>query len=157
MTEFAYSEDARREIAAGLRVVLADTFVLYFKTHSFHWNVEGPRFKSLHELFEEQYTELWGFTDACAERIRALDSYGPGSFKEILAEAGLQEAGQIPDAQGMIEALEADNRAIVAGAIFPALRKAQEAGDEASADLLIGRIEVHEKAAWMLRSLGKAG
>lgn len=141
-------------ITKGLTQVLADTFVLYFKTHSFHWNVEGPHFKALHELFEEQYTELWEATDEIAERIRALDEYGPNNFKEMLDKATLKESGQIPDEKGMLQQLEEDNRAIV-DSIYPVLRTAEEAGDEVTTDMLIERATIHEKAAWMLKSLQK--
>ena len=141
-------------ITKGLTQVLADTFVLYFKTHSFHWNVEGPHFKALHYLFEEQYTELWEATDEIAERIRALDEYGPNNFKEMLGKATLKESGQLPDEKGMLQQLEEDNRAIVDG-IYSVLRTAEDAGDEITTDMMIERATVHEKAAWMLKSLQK--
>lgn len=141
-------------ITKGLTQVLADTFVLYFKTHSFHWNVEGPHFKALHDLFEEQYTELWEATDEIAERIRALDEYGPNNFKEMLGKATLKESGQLPDEKGMLQQLEEDNRAIVDG-IYSVLRTAEDAGDEITTDMMIERATVHEKAAWMLKSLQK--
>lgn len=150
------AESAKNDITHGLQQVLADSFVLYFKTHSFHWNVEGRHFKALHDMFEEQYTDLWNFTDECAERIRALGGYGPNSFKEMLQNASLQEAGQTPDALGMVQKLAEDNRGIV-HVIYPVLRTAEEAGDEATVDMLIGRIHTHEKAAWMLESFAKEG
>jgi len=143
-----------KDIADGLRKVLADTFVLYFKTHSFHWNVEGLQFKSLHELFMTQYTELWTATDELAERLRAMDYYAPNNWKEIYDNASLQEVGQTPDAGAMVKMLANDNSAI-AESIKPVLDAAQAQGDEVTTDLLIGRMAVHEKAAWMLRSLGK--
>ena len=145
---------SNKEIAAGLTKVLADTFVLYFKTHSFHWNVEGPQFKALHELFMDQYTELWNATDEIAERIRALDEYAPNSWDGMVKNASLQETGQTPDAGAMVEMLANDNVAIV-GTMKPVLQAAQDAGDEVTADIMIQRIAVHEKAAWMLRSMGK--
>lgn len=144
----------KKEITDGLTKVLADTFVLYFKTHAFHWNVEGPHFKSLHDLFEEQYTELWQVTDVIAERIRALDAYAPLNMDEMRKQATLEETGQMPDADEMVKQLANDNAEIV-NTIFPVLRKAEDLGDEATVDLLIGRVEVHEKAAWMLRSTAK--
>ena len=150
------NDSAKNAITQGLQQVLADTSVLYFKTHSFHWNVEGPHFKGLHDMFEEQYTDLWNFTDECAERIRALGGYGPNSFKELLQYASLQEAGQTPDALGMVQKLAEDNKSIVES-IYPVLRTAEEAGDEATVDMLIGRIHIHEKAAWMLESFAKEG
>ncbi len=146
---------ANQDIINGLTKVLADTFVLYFKTHAFHWNVEGPHFKQLHDLFGEQYTELWTVTDEIAERIRALDAYAPLNLAAITAQAGLQETGQMPDAGEMIAQLANDNAEIVS-TIYPVLHTAQEAGDEATTDLLIGRVEVHEKTAWMLRSMAKS-
>lgn len=142
---------AAKKLAEGLRKVLADTFVLYLKTHSFHWNVTGPQFKSLHELFMEQYTELWNATDEIAERIRILGDWAPNGWADMMKNASLTETGQLPDAAGMVQALADDNRAIVR-TIMPVLKAAQEAGDEATADILIQRIQVHEKAAWMLAS-----
>ena len=143
-----------KEITQGLTQVLADTFVLYLKTHSFHWNVEGPNFHSLHELFEEQYTELWEATDELAERIRALGEYAPNGWAEMNKHAKLEEAGQLPDWKGMLQALEEDNRTIVDN-IYPVLRLAEDAGDEATVDMLIERTQVHEQVAWMLKSLQK--
>ncbi len=142
----------KSSVAQGLTKVLADTFVLYFKTHSFHWNVTGPQFKSLHDLFGVQYTEMWTATDVIAEQIRTLGEFAPNAFKDILAAASLKETGQTPDAKEMVKRLAADNRAIVEKTLYPALHAAQEAEDEATADLLIGRIQAHEKAAWMLES-----
>ena len=142
------------EIANGLTGILADTFVLYFKTHSFHWNVEGPHFLPLHEMFEEQYTALWKATDEIAERVRTLGSYAPDSFKALLEKASMQESGQTPDAPAMVQILANDNEEIVKS-IYPVLRTAEEAGDEATVDMLIERVREHEKAAWMLRSTAK--
>lgn len=145
---------SNKALCDGLKKVLADTFVLYFKTHSFHWNVEGPHFKSLHDLFMEQYTELWNATDEIAERIRTLGEYGPNSFEGMLGNATLTENRQTPDAMAMVQMLVEDNEAICK-TITPVLEKAQKAGDEVTADLLIGRLTIHEKAAWMLRSIAK--
>ncbi len=145
---------ADKTVTQGLTAILADTFVLYFKTHSFHWNVEGAHFKPLHEMFEEQYTALWGVTDELAERIRALDAYAPLGMKDILKQASLQETGQMPDAKAMVQQLANDNAELV-NVIFRVLRAAEEAGDEATTDMLIARIQDHEKAAWMLRSTAK--
>ncbi len=143
-----------KAVVDGLTTVLADTFVLYYKTHTFHWNVVGANFKALHELFEEQYNELWTFTDEVAERIRALDGNVPINLADLKKHAKLQETGQIPDATAMVAELAADNAGIVSN-IFPVLRRCQEAGDEGTVDMLNKRIEVHEKAAWMLRSILK--
>lgn len=142
------------KIVDGLNKILADTFVLYFKTHSFHWNVEGPRFRSLHEMFEEQYTVLWEATDDIAERLRALGAYGPNNWGEIDKNKTLSDVGQTPDAETMVQMLVDDNTAIVA-AMKPVLEAAQEAGDEVTVDLIIGRMAEHEKTAWMLRSTAK--
>lgn len=144
-----------KAITDGLTKVLADTFVLYLKTHSFHWNVEGPYFKALHDMFMEQYTELWNATDEIAERIRALGTYAPNSWQSMAKVASLQETGQTPDYKAMLSMLANDNEAIV-GTMKPVLEIAQEAGDEVTADLMIQRITMHEKAAWMLRSTAKA-
>ncbi|HRC27533.1 MAG TPA: DNA starvation/stationary phase protection protein [Alphaproteobacteria bacterium] len=141
----------KSSLAKGLTKILADTFVLYFKTHSFHWNVTGPQFKSLHDLFGLQYTEMWNATDVIAEQIRILGESAPNAFKDILAAASLKENGQTPDAKEMVKRLAADNRAIVE-VIYPVLHAAQEAEDEATADILIARVQAHEKAAWMLES-----
>ena len=148
------SGQANKKIVEGLTQVLSDTFVLYFKTHSFHWNVEGPHFKTLHELFEEQYNDLWSFTDELAERIRSLKAYAPTHYEEILKNAKLKPQTKVPKDTDMVTELADDNEAIVKN-IFPVLRNAEDAGDEATVDMLIERIDVHEKAAWMLRSFLK--
>lgn len=140
-----------KAIVDGLNKVLADTFVLYFKTHSFHWNVEGPQFAALHAMFMEQYTEMWNATDEIAERIRALGAYAPDSVAAILKRAALQETGQTPDWKAMLTMLANDNEAIT-GTLKPLLEAAQEAGDEVTADIMIKRLTVHEKNAWMLRA-----
>lgn len=143
-----------KALVDGLTKVLSDTFVLYMKTHSFHWNVEGPHFGALHAMFMDQYTEMWTATDEIAERIRALDAYAPNGFKDMLKSATIQETGQTPDYKAMVTMLANDNEAIV-GTMKPVLEAAQEAGDEVTADLMIKRITAHEKAAWMLRSTAK--
>jgi len=155
MTDRPYLKGSEnKEIVDGLTQVLADTFILYFKTHSFHWNVVGPRFRELHELFEEQYTEMWEATDELAERIRVLQAHAPNSFKNLQDKAKLTEVGQTPDANEMTKMLANDNRQIVDN-IYPILRKAEEAGDEVTVDMLIGRIQIHEENAWMLESTNK--
>ena len=146
--------NSNSELTNGLKSVLADTFILYFKTHSFHWNVEGAQFKTLHDLFMEQYTELWQATDEIAERIRSIDNYAPNSWEEMVKNASLQETGQTPDAKSMIEMLANDNQEITK-TIKPVLQIAQSNDDEVTADLLIQRLTVHEKATWMLKSLAK--
>ena len=140
-----------KEIVDGLTGILADTFVLYYKTHTFHWNVVGPHFRSLHLMFEEQYTEMWNATDVLAERIRQLDGAVPINLKELQKKATLQETGQTPDDMAMVEELANDNLEIV-NHIHDVLKKADEAEDQGTVDMLTLRIEAHEQAAWMLRS-----
>lgn len=146
------SNDHRKAIADGLSHLLADTYTLYLKTHNFHWNVTGPMFSTLHLMFEEQYTELSTAVDEIAERIRALGFPAPGSYSEYARLTSIQEAEGVPVAEDMIRQLVEGNEAVVRTArqVFPA---AEEATDESSADLLTQRMTVHEKTAWMLRSL----
>ena len=142
----------RKEIADGLARLLADSYTLYLKTHNFHWNVTGPMFAALHTLFEEQYTDLALAVDQIAERIRALGMPAPGSYKQFAALSSVKEETSVPSAQDMVRQLVVGQETVVATAraVFPAVSKAQ---DEASADLLTQRMQVHEKNAWMLRSL----
>lgn len=145
-------EKARKEIADGLSRLLADTFSLYLKTHNFHWNVTGPQFNSLHLMFEAQYNELWLAVDAIAERIRALGSPAPGSYSAYAKLSSIPEAKGALNADEMIRQLVEGQEAVVrtARSIFPAVDSAH---DEPTADLLTQRMQVHEKTAWMLRSL----
>ncbi len=140
-----------KNIVESLKKALADSFVLYFKTHSFHWNVTGPHFKSLHELFEEQYTEIWEANDNIAERIRALGEFAPNNFEEMTKISSLTPSGQTPDEQSMVQILAEDNRAIVK-TLYDTLKVAEDAGDEVTVDLMVQRVQAHEKAAWMLES-----
>ena len=142
----------RQEIAAALSRLLADNYTLYLKTHGFHWNVVGPRFYELHKLFEEQYTELLGAVDAIAERIRALGAKAPGSYGELGKLTSLREESGTPPADEMIRQLLADNRAVARSA-EAAVEAAEARHDVATADLATQRVEIHEKAAWMLDSL----
>jgi len=143
---------ARTEIAAGLSRLLADTFTLYLKTHNFHWNVTGPMFQTLHSMFEKQYTELWQAVDVVAERIRAIGAHAPGSYKEFTALTSIAESEGVPSANEMIALIVKGNESVarIARSLFPVADKAR---DEVSADLLTQRMQVHEKNAWMLRSL----
>jgi len=143
-----------KSVVEALDGILSDSFVLYYKTHASHWNVEGPQFKQLHDLFMEQYVEIWNALDGIAERIRALDSYAPLSMKELLKAASLAESGQNRDASQMIRDLAEDNEHL-ATSLSRTIGLADEANDQATADLLTQRLGVHEKAAWMLRSLLK--
>ncbi|MCC6238550.1 MAG: DNA starvation/stationary phase protection protein [Dehalococcoidia bacterium] len=139
-------------MAAGLGGVLADTFTLYLKTHNFHWNVTGQRFRELHLMFEEQYNELWLATDVVAERIRALGAFAPATYREFAALSSIREPEGVPAADRMIAELLDGHEAIAQRAreVFPL---AEQVSDQATMDLLTQRMQSHEKAAWMLRSL----
>ncbi len=145
------SDDQRSQIADQLSRLLADSYTLYLKTHNYHWNVTGPMFTTLHTLFETQYTELALAVDEIAERIRSIGHTAPGSYTEFAQLAKVQEARGVPKATEMVEELARDLDTVVgtARAVFAA---AEEAGDQASADLAVRRIDVSEKNAWMLRS-----
>ncbi|HSH85901.1 MAG: Dps family protein [Methylophilus sp.] len=142
----------RHEIAEGVSKLLADTYTLYLKTHYFHWNVTGPMFNTLHLMFETQYTELALAVDAIAERIRSLGVHAPGTYAQFSKLTSIEETVDVPKAQDMISELVAGHEAVcrTARSVFPA---AEKADDEATADLLTQRLQVHEKTAWMLRSL----
>jgi starvation-inducible DNA-binding protein len=144
----------RRAIAAGLSRLLADTYTLYLKTQNFHWNVEGPMFNTRHLMFMEQYTELWNALDAIAERIRSLGYPAPGTYAEFAKLAPIQETEGVPEALEMVRLIVSGHEAVArtARGAFPA---AEKGGDESTADLLTQRLQVHEKTAWMLRSLLK--
>lgn len=146
------SEQDRQEIVKGLSHLLADTYTLYLKTHNFHWNVTGPMFQTLHLMFEDQYTELAAAVDLIAERIRALGSPAPGTYAQFQQLSSISEPEGVPGAQQMISQLVRDQETIVRTAreIMPSVDKAR---DEPTADLLTQRMQVHEKTAWMLRSL----
>lgn len=146
------TENQRKPIADGLSRLLADTYTLYIKTHGFHWNVTGPMFPSLHLLFEEQYTELATAVDLIAERIRALGFPAPGSYREFSELASVKEKPGVRKALDMVQELALGHETVVqtARAVLP---HAQEAGDEASLNILTDRLEAHEKNAWMLRSM----
>jgi starvation-inducible DNA-binding protein len=147
-------EKHRAKIADGLAHLLADTYSLYLKTHNFHWNVEGPMFNTLHLMFMEQYTELWNALDAIAERIRSLGYPAPGTYREFARLTSIEETPGVPDALAMVRLLVEGHEAVArtARATFPL---ADKGGDESTADLLTQRLQVHEKTAWMLRSLLK--
>lgn len=144
-------EEKSKEVVEALEVLLADSYTLYLKSHNYHWNVTGPMFSTLHTLFEEQYTELAAAVDEIAERIRALDAPAPGSFQQFEALATVRSDPGSPPAREMIQAL-VDDAGTVAEAARRVIRAAEEAGDDASADLGVRRVDVHDKAAWMLRS-----
>ena len=145
-------EKDRQAIAAGLSNLLADTYTLYLKTHNFHWNVTGPMFQTLHLMFEQQYNELALAVDMIAERIRALGVAAPGTYKAFAKLSSIKEEEGVPSAEEMIAKLVEGQEAVArtARSIFPVVDKAN---DEPTADLLTQRMQVHEKTAWMLRSL----
>jgi len=147
------SESHRTEIAKGLSRLLADTYTLYLKTHGFHWNVTGPMFNSLHLMFETHYQELWAATDVIAERIRALDAFAPGSYSELARLTSLKESQNgVPHAKEMIGQLLEGHETVIRTA-RSLTSVAENGGDEATLDLLTQRLQIHEKTAWMLRSL----
>ena len=144
----------RAAIAKGLSRLLADTYVVYLKTHNFHWNVEGPMFQTLHQMFMEQYTEAWKAIDLVAERIRSLGHYAPGTYREYLELSRVSEAPGVPKALDMVKQLIYGQEAVVKTA-RELLPLTEGADDQPTLDLLTQRMQVHEKNAWMLRSLLK--
>ena len=144
----------RAAIAQGLSRLLADTYVVYLKTHNFHWNVEGPMFQTLHQMFMEQYTETWNAIDLVAERIRSLGHYAPGTYEQYNKLARIKETPGVPKAEQMVRLLIEGQEAIVKTA-REVLPIAEKADDQPTLDLLTQRMQIHEKNAWMLRSLLK--
>lgn len=141
----------QQKVADELKHLLADTYALYLKTQNFHWNVTGPNFQALHLMFENQYQELAAAVDEIAERIRALETITPASFTEFSKLTSLKEATGAYSAEEMLKALQHDHETLAdhISSVIPTMQKAQ---DEGSADLLIQRVKVHQKTAWMLRS-----
>ena len=150
--DIGINEESRIAIAGGLSRLLADTYTLYLKAHNFHWNVTGPMFNTLHVMFEQQYMELATAVDEIAERIRALGIAAPGSYAQFSELTSVTEETGIPTAEEMIAQLVKDQETVVrtARSVFPV---AEEASDEPTADLLTQRMQIHEKTAWMLRSM----
>ena len=150
--DIGINEQDRQDIAHGLSRLLADSYTLYLKTHNFHWNVTGPMFNTLHLMFEAQYNEMALAVDLVAERIRALGHYAPGSYADYARLTSIPEANGVPKADDMIRQLVDGHETLcrTARGIFAVVEKA---GDEPTADLLTQRLQVHEKTAWMLRSL----
>jgi len=150
--DIGINNEDRQQIADGLSKLLADTYTLYLKTHYFHWNVTGPMFNTLHLMFETQYTELALAVDLVAERIRSLGVYAPGTYAQFSKLTSINETVDVPKANDMIRELVAGHEAVcrTARSVFPA---AEKASDEATSDLLTQRLQLHEKTAWMLRSL----
>ncbi|HTH43556.1 MAG TPA: Dps family protein [Oxalicibacterium sp.] len=150
--DIGISEKDRGRIAEGLSRLLADSYTLYLMTHNFHWNVKGPMFSSLHTMFLAQYTEQWNALDLIAERIRALGYPTPGTYAEFVKRASIKEIAGVPKAMDMVRHLvnAQEATARTARALFDVVEKAN---DQPTADLLTQRLDVHEKTAWMLRSL----
>ena len=138
-------------VVEALESLLADSYTLYLKTHSYHWNVTGPMFTTLHTLFETQYTELALAVDEIAERIRAVGAPAPGSYTQFMERSTVKEDTGVPAATAMINNLVADQAAVCDSA-KALIRAAEEAGDDVSVDLGVRRMDVHQKTAWMLRS-----
>jgi starvation-inducible DNA-binding protein len=152
--DIGLSAGDRRKVADGLSHFLADSYTLYLKTHNFHWNITGPMFNSLHVMFEGQYTEAWTALDAVAERIRALGYRAPGSYAEFAKLSSIDDAGAVEDSdwREMVRQLVLGNEAVCRTA-RKVLKTADSAGDDPTVDLMTQRLNIHEKNAWMLRSL----
>jgi starvation-inducible DNA-binding protein len=150
--DIGIGEKERKDIADGLSKVLADTFALYLKTHNYHWNVTGPMFQTLHLMFETHYNELWLAVDLIAERIRALGFPAPGTYAEFSRLASIKEEPGVPPAEEMIRNIVQGHEAVVriSRSVFAI---ADKSSDQPTLDLLTQRMQVHEKTAWMLRSM----
>lgn len=150
--DIGLTDESRGKIAAGLSRLLADSYTLYLMTHNFHWNVKGPMFNSLHLMFMTQYSEQWTALDLIAERIRALGYPAPGTYAEFVKLASIKEVAGVPKAMEMVSYLvnAQESTARTARELLPL---ADEANDQPTMDLLTQRLDVHEKTAWMLRSL----
>lgn len=150
--DIGIKEADRKQIANGLAKLLADTYTLYLKTHGFHWNVTGPMFQTLHVMFETHYTEMWTAIDVIAERIRSLGEFAPGNNSSFAKLTSICETDGVPKAVDMIRILVEGHEAVIktARSLYELVEKAH---DESTADVLTQRIQIHEKTAWMLRSL----
>lgn len=152
--DIGINEENREQIAEGLKRLLADSYTLYLQTHNFHWNVIGPRFRELHLMFEEHYTELATAVDDIAERIRTLDVPAPGTYKEFARLSAIEEEEGVPSAESMVDILTRGHEQVVK-TCRDALKLAEEGDDESTAALVSDRMRIHEKTAWMLRALNK--
>lgn len=152
---FGIAEPQRLEIVEGMSRLLADTYTLYLKTHNYHWNVTGPMFQTLHLMFEEMYNEQWLAVDEIAERIRALGAPAPGTYEQFAALTSISPSNGLPKATDMIAEL-VDGQEVVARTARALFKVAEEANDQPTCDLLTQRMQIHEKNAWMLRSLLEA-
>lgn len=146
------NETQRHEIAESLTRLMADTYTLYLKSHYYHWNVTGPMFQTLHLMFEQHYNELWTAVDPIAERIRSLGFPAPGTYREFSKLSSIKEDTGVPSAENMIRSLVEGHEAVIRTA-RAAFKPAERAADQSTMDLLTQRMQVHEKTAWMLRSL----
>jgi starvation-inducible DNA-binding protein len=149
------SADHRAIVSDGLKRLLADSYTLYLQTHNFHWNVTGPRFHDLHVLFEEHYNELAVAVDDIAERVRALGAVAPGTYREFAQLSNIEETEGVPSADDMVAILTASHEQVVR-TCREVLKLAQDADDESSLALISDRMRIHEKTAWMLRSMLRA-
>lgn len=145
-------KERREEIVKGLNLLLADTYTLYLKTHYYHWNVTGPMFETLHSMFELHYNELWSAVDLIAERIRALGFFAPGTYKDFSGLSGIEDDESVPNSQEMIKNLVRGHET-VAKTLRESFSAAEEANDQGTLDVYTQRLSIHEKTAWMLRSL----
>lgn len=150
--DIGISDSDRAAVADELSRTLADSYTLYLMTHNFHWNVTGPMFNTLHQMFMTQYTEEWQALDAIAERIRALGHYAPGTYAEYARLSSIDEPSGVPTADEMIALLVKGNES-VARTARAAFKRAEDANDQPTIDLLTQRLDIHEKNAWMLRSM----
>lgn len=150
--DIGIDQNQRTQIADGLKVLLADSYTLYLQTHNFHWNITGPQFRDLHLMFEEQYTELADAVDLIAERIRTLGVAAPGTYKAFAELSNIKETEGVPAATDMITILTKGHEQVVK-TCREVLKPAQEADDESTASLVSDRMRLHEKTAWMLRSM----
>ena len=150
--DIGIAQNDRETVAKHLSKLLADTYSLYLKTHSFHWNVTGPQFNSLHAMFEVQYNQLWIAADEVAERIRILDIFAPGSYSQFGKLTSIKEESGVPEWKDMVAQL-VEGHEIAASTARDTIKAADDAGDEGTADMVTGRLKEHEKTAWMLRSL----
>ena len=150
--DIGIGEEDRKRLSEELSKMLADSYTLYLKTHNFHWNVTGPMFQTLHLMFEQQYNELWLAVDLIAERIRALGFPAPGTYRQFVALSSIKEDDGVPKAEDMIRRL-VEGHETVARTARKAFELAETTHDQPTCDLLTQRMQVHEKTAWMLRSL----
>jgi starvation-inducible DNA-binding protein len=144
----------QKQVVEELRHILANTFALYFKTHAYHWNVEGANFDSLHTLFGTQYTEMWAATDIIAERIRSLGDYAPLNLEDLMKHTDIKPAKKMIPAIEMVKDLAKDHETL-SQHLATAIGIAGEVGDDVTADLLIARLNIHDKTAWMLNATAK--